>query len=176
MPKARLTQWPSWSTFCQLLCLFFLLFLCFFVIPDHWRPRSSGTRSWGWTRPAAPAGQSSPPGPRLTPARVLVGVKEINFLRFSINLKNIKGVATAREKRKTEGQCCGSESGSGSNSHKYGSGSFYHYAKIVRKPLISTVLWFIFDFLSLKKDLSVPSKSTIVPLTSACSTCQREKV
>ncbi len=30
--------------------------------------------------------------------------------------------------------------GSGSTSQRYGSGSFYHQAKIVRKPLIPTVL------------------------------------
>jgi hypothetical protein len=30
--------------------------------------------------------------------------------------------------------------------------------KIVRKPLIPTVLWLIFDFLSLKNDVNVPSK------------------
>jgi acetyl-CoA acetyltransferase len=36
-------------------------------------------------------------------------------------------------------QCCGS-----------GSGSFYHQAKKVRKTLIPTALWLLFDFLSLK--------------------------
>jgi hypothetical protein len=50
-------------------------------------------------------------------------------------------------------------SGSGSTSQGYGSGSgsgsFYHHAKIVRKPLIPS----IFDFLSLKNDVKVPSKS-----------------
>ncbi len=50
--------------------------------------------------------------------------------------------------------------GSGSISQRYGfrsgscsgsgSGSFYHSANIVRKTLISTVLWHFFDFLSLK--------------------------
>ncbi len=45
--------------------------------------------------------------------------------------------------------------GSGSISQRYGSGSFYHHAKIVRKTLIPT----IFDFLSLKNDVNVPSKS-----------------
>ncbi len=53
--------------------------------------------------------------------------------------------------------CCGSGSvnqiyGSGS-----GSGSFYHQAKIVRKILISTVLWLVDEFLSLKTDENVPS-------------------
>ncbi len=33
--------------------------------------------------------------------------------------------------------------------------------KIVRKTLISTVLWLPFDFLSLKNDVEVPSKSTM---------------
>jgi hypothetical protein len=53
-------------------------------------------------------------------------------------------------------------SGSGSTSQRYGSGSgfFYHKAKIVGKTLISTVLWLFFDFLSLKNDVKVPSKST----------------
>ncbi len=48
----------------------------------------------------------------------------------------------------------GSRSGSGS-----GSGSFYHQAKILRKTLIPTVLWLLLDFLSLKNDVNVPSKS-----------------
>ncbi len=43
----------------------------------------------------------------------------------------------------------------GSNSQRYGSGSFYHRAKIVRKTLIRTAFWFfIFE-----KDVNVPSKS-----------------
>ncbi len=33
--------------------------------------------------------------------------------------------------------------------------------KIVRKTLISTVLWLLFDFLSLKTDVKVPLKSTM---------------
>ncbi len=51
--------------------------------------------------------------------------------------------------------------GSGSISQRYGSGSgsFYHQAKNVRKILIPTVLWLLFDFLSLKNDANVPSKS-----------------
>ncbi len=50
-------------------------------------------------------------------------------------------------------------SGSGSTSQRYGSGSFYHQAKIVRKTLIPPVLWLLLDFLSLKNDVNVPSKS-----------------
>jgi hypothetical protein len=38
---------------------------------------------------------------------------------------------------------------------------FHHLANIVRKTLISTVLRFLFDFLSLKNDVNVPSKSNI---------------
>jgi hypothetical protein len=41
--------------------------------------------------------------------------------------------------------------GSGPVSQMYGSGSFYHQAKIVRKSFIPTVLLLLFDFLSLKK-------------------------
>ncbi len=37
-----------------------------------------------------------------------------------------------------------------------GSGSIHHQAKIVRKTLISTVLWLLHDFLSLKNDVNVP--------------------
>ncbi len=37
--------------------------------------------------------------------------------------------------------------------------SFYHQAKIVRKTLIAAVLLLLFDFLSLKNDVNVPSKS-----------------
>jgi hypothetical protein len=50
-------------------------------------------------------------------------------------------------------------SGAGPSSQRYGSRSFYHQAKIVRKTLIPTVLWLLFDFLSLKNDVNVPSKS-----------------
>ncbi len=44
----------------------------------------------------------------------------------------------------------GSRSGSISQRYGSGSGSFYH--------LISTVLWLLFDFLSLKNDVKVPSE------------------
>ena len=40
-----------------------------------------------------------------------------------------------------------------------GSGFFYHRAKIVRKTLILTVFCLLHDFLSLKYDVNVPSKS-----------------
>ncbi len=43
--------------------------------------------------------------------------------------------------------------GSGSVS---GSGSFYNYAKILRKTLIPVVLLFLFDVLSLNNDVNVP--------------------
>ncbi len=42
-------------------------------------------------------------------------------------------------------------SGSGLINQRYGSGSFYHQAKIVRKPLIPTVLWHLFDFFVFEK-------------------------
>jgi hypothetical protein len=48
--------------------------------------------------------------------------------------------------------------GSGSSSQRNGSGSFYHQAKIIRKTLISAVLWLLFDFFSLKNDVNVTSK------------------
>ncbi len=51
-------------------------------------------------------------------------------------------------------------SGSGSISQRYGSGSgSFYQAKRVRKTLIPTVLWLLLDFLSLKNDVNVPSKS-----------------
>jgi hypothetical protein len=52
--------------------------------------------------------------------------------------------------------------GSGFTSQMYGSGSgsFYRQAKIVRKTLIPTVLVLLLNFLSLKNDVKVPSKST----------------
>ncbi len=40
------------------------------------------------------------------------------------------------------------------------SGSFYHQVKKVRKTLIPIVLGLPFDFLSLKNDVNVPSKSS----------------
>ncbi len=36
---------------------------------------------------------------------------------------------------------------------------FYHQPKIVRKTLIPTVLWLLYDFLSLKRDVNLASKS-----------------
>jgi hypothetical protein len=42
---------------------------------------------------------------------------------------------------------------------RYGSGSFYHPAKIVRNTLIPIILRLLFDFLSLKNVVYVPSKS-----------------
>jgi hypothetical protein len=48
---------------------------------------------------------------------------------------------------------------SGSVGQGYWSGSFYHQAKNVRKPLIPTVLWLLLVFLSLKNDVNVPSKT-----------------
>ena len=56
-----------------------------------------------------------------------------------------------------------SGSGSRSTSQRYGSksGSFYHQAKIVRKTLVSTFLWLLYHFFSLKNDLNVPSKSNM---------------
>ncbi len=56
----------------------------------------------------------------------------------------------------------GSGSGFGSiiQGYESRSGSFYHQAKIVRKTLTpGTALWLLFDFLSLKNDVNVPSKS-----------------
>ncbi len=41
----------------------------------------------------------------------------------------------------------------------YGSGSCHHQAKKVRKTMISTVLWLLYDNLSLKNDVNVPLKS-----------------
>jgi hypothetical protein len=51
-------------------------------------------------------------------------------------------------------------SGSSSISTRYGSGSgsFYNQAKIVWKTLIPTVLWLLYDFLSLKSYVNVASE------------------
>ncbi len=43
--------------------------------------------------------------------------------------------------------------------YESGSVSFYHKAKIVKKTLIPTVLWLLFDLLSLNNDVNAPSKS-----------------
>ncbi len=58
-------------------------------------------------------------------------------------------------------QCWGSGCFWAQDSQRYGSGSgsFYHQAKILRKTLILTVMLLLFDFLSLKNDVNVPSKS-----------------
>ncbi len=52
--------------------------------------------------------------------------------------------------------------GSGFTSQRYGfgsgSGSLYHQAKVVSKTLIPTVLWLLFNFLSMENDVNVPSK------------------
>ncbi len=52
--------------------------------------------------------------------------------------------------------------GSGSSSQRYGSGSrsFYHHTKIVKKSWFCLpFLWLLFDFLSVKTIVNVPSKS-----------------
>ncbi len=56
-------------------------------------------------------------------------------------------------------QCCGSGSVGSICFWPRGSGSFYRQAKIVRKTLIPTVLRPLYDFLSVKNDVNVPSKS-----------------
>ncbi len=50
-------------------------------------------------------------------------------------------------------------SGFRSVSQRYGSGSFYHRAKIVRNTMIPTVLRLLYDILSLKNNVNVPTKS-----------------
>ena len=50
-------------------------------------------------------------------------------------------------------------SGSGSTSERYGSGSFYHHAKNSKTNLDSYYFVTLFDFLSLKNDVNVASKS-----------------
>ncbi len=61
--------------------------------------------------------------------------------------------------------CFGPWSGSRPVSQRYESWSFYHQAIvrkiIVRKTLIPNVWWPLFDFLSLKNDVNVPSKSNM---------------
>ncbi len=52
------------------------------------------------------------------------------------------------------------ESGSRSSSQRYGSGSFYHQAKLKRKTLIPAVLWLLFDFnlwKMMKNYVNIPS-------------------
>jgi hypothetical protein len=50
-------------------------------------------------------------------------------------------------------------SGSGSTSQRYGSGSFYYHGKNSKKSLDSYFFVTLFDFLSLKNDVSLTSKS-----------------
>jgi hypothetical protein len=54
---------------------------------------------------------------------------------------------------------CFGPPGYGSVSQWFGSGSFYHQAKMGRKTLISTVLY---EFLFLKNDVNVPAKKLFV--------------
>jgi hypothetical protein len=49
--------------------------------------------------------------------------------------------------------------GSGSIIQRYRSGSFYYQAKVVRYTFIPAVLWLLFELLSLKNVVNVPSKS-----------------
>ncbi len=55
--------------------------------------------------------------------------------------------------------------GSGSISTRYGSGSFYHQAKIVSKTLIQTVLWLLYDFSSkINKRKKLRKKNNLVAI------------
>ncbi len=71
-------------------------------------------------------------------------------------------------------QCCGSRCfrasriRSISTRYGYGSGSFYHQAKIVRKTLIPTVLLLFYDFLSLKNNVNVSSKNLEKKIIFCC--------
>jgi hypothetical protein len=65
------------------------------------------------------------------------------------------------------GQCCGYGSvgsvffgppGSGSITTRYGSGPFFHQAKIVRKTLIPTVLWLLYAFSNTNKQKNFDKK------------------
>ncbi len=72
--------------------------------------------------------------------------------RFRLRSRNLPA------NRRTWGYACWG-SGSGSISQRYGSGSFYNQAKIARKTLIPTVLFRLYDFLALKNNVNVPSKT-----------------
>ncbi len=50
-------------------------------------------------------------------------------------------------------------SGSAGQRNRSGSRSSHHQAKTLRKPLISTLLWLLYEFLSVKNDVNVASKS-----------------
>ncbi len=91
--------------------------------------------------------------------------------RSMLYLKPNKQSISPRCRRMSVSQCSGSGSGSiwsvcfyppgslsGSVIYLYGSGSFHQQAKKWRKTLIPTVLWLLYDFLSLKNDANVPSK------------------
>ncbi len=104
--------------------------------------------------------------------------KNLKFLVLKNCVLYLEGWKILRVSSSQKNQCCGSGSesgsvffgppgsGSGSISHKYGSESgsvsFYHHAKIVRKTLIPTVLWLLFDFLSLKNDVNIPYLQKVI--------------
>jgi hypothetical protein len=52
--------------------------------------------------------------------------------------------------------------GSGSTSHRYGSGSFYHHGKKNNNNLDSYYFVTLFDFLSLKYDVNVPYLQKVI--------------
>jgi hypothetical protein len=107
----------------------------------------SGEVDWPWCPPAGTVQGS---------ANTLPAAPTVD--RPSKNRERVDWLMRVKSWQDTGGkkggnQCCGS----GSISTRYGSGSFYHQAKIVRKTLIPTVLWLLYDFLSFKND--VASKS-----------------
>ncbi len=69
-------------------------------------------------------------------------------IRIRIRIHRIQMFWASRIRSRTE-----------SISQIYGSGSFYHQAKIVRKTLIPTVLWLFYEFSSWKNVVNVSSKS-----------------
>ncbi len=108
---------------------------------------SCSTKTWSQMtdiEPNCPLRKSLPPHPNIHYSTVFK-----HFLGRILNLlDNGYSIVLKQRIKKCFFQCSGS-----------GSGSFYRHAKIIRKTLKSYYFVILFDFLSLKNNVNVPSKS-----------------
>ncbi len=135
--------------------------LCFlgWMYPKRWIPSPGRVRRHAC--PGRRPGRPPPPPPQGTPRQwcsapaLITTHKHTSGSRIKITLLS----GSVADPDTSDPYVFGPPvSESGFISQRYGSGSFFHQAKIVRKTLIPAILLILFDFLSLKNYLNVPPK------------------